>query len=601
MAQDQEKGWKRFQRLRFDRKQALKRLRRVETVSVRHAHKFILKRWRNVRDVRGIVVVWLMAVGCLIGAAGLQFLWDRQSYEVAASALGGTYAEAIFGPVDTLNPLFADTPAEDAVSQLVFSRLLTYDKTGHLNYDAVKKLQSSKDGLVYTVTLRSDIFWHDGQRLDADDVMFTVGLLKDPITRTQIRGWDNIQAVKKGTYTIEFTLQSVYTPFESALTFPILPAHIFEGVEHDAVREHDFSGNPVGSGPFAFRLLQDTEQAEKKIIHLVANKQYYKSSPKLARFQILVATNDNVVQAALATNEVNGASGLSREFTYRLPEKRYTVQTQPIQAGVYALLNNDSDILSDKAVRRALQYATNTQEVREKVGGDVPEMGLPYTSFHIDATDEAGKPKPPRYNPGQAKKLLDRAGWKLDSDGVRTKNGKPLRLAVVTTKNADYERALETIAGQWRSIGVEVDTRIIDAADPTQSFVQSVLQPRAYDVLLYQLTIGGDPDVFAYWHSSQAVARGLNLANYSSPVADDILSSARAAVSDELRTAKHAAFARQWIEDAPAIGLYQAITRTAVGKSVGGMQQDASLVMPYARYGEAYLWTVGNRTVYKTP
>ena len=596
MSDERERGWKQFQGLRFDKKQTLKRLRRAETVSVRHAHKFVLKRWRNVRDVRHIVIIWLIAVSCLIGAAGMQLYWDQRSYQTTAGALGGTYAEAITGPIGTLNPLFADTPAAEAVGKLVFSSLLSHDKTGNLNYDLAKKVTVSKDQKTYTVDLRSDVLWHDGKKLTADDVIFTVELLKDTSTRTLIRGWDDIKVQKKGDYVVSFSLKSPYAPFESALTFPIVPKHILGEVAHDAVREHGFSNNPVGSGPFKFRLLQDTDVVGKRIVHLVANDQYYNGAPKLARFQVLVVPNDEAMLSALRLNEVNGASGVTRNVLGQLPEKRYEVHTQRIQSGVYALLNNDSEVLSSKAVRLALQKVTNTEEIRKKVGGDVSALDLPYTGLQI----HGNVPKAPVYDLKAAGKILDKAGWKLDGK-IRKKKGKELRLSVVTTKSTDYERALETLIGQWRQLGIAIDEKVIDAADPTQNFVQSTLQPRAYDVLLYQLTMGRDPDVFAYWHSSQAVARGLNLANYSNPLADDILSSARASETDALRNAKHLAFAKQWLEDAPAIGLYQSVTHSGVAHSVKGMSPSAELVSPAQRYGEARYWTVGERTVYRTP
>lgn len=599
MASEHEKqrNWKRFQRLRFDKKQTLTRLRKAETASVRHAHKFILKRWRNVRDVRRVIIFWMAAVGCLIGAAGLQMYWDRQSYQTTVGAVGGTYAEAIRGPVDTLNPLFASTPAAEAVDQLVFSRLLTYDSTGNLNYDLAERVEKSDDQLTYTITLRPNVQWHDEKTLTAEDVVFTVDLIKDASTRTQIRGWDSIEARAVDERTVEFTLDSVYAPFESALTFPIVPKHILQNVPHDKIREHTFSDEPIGSGPFVFRLLQDVDTSGKRMIHLAANQKYYDSPPKLSRFQLLVLPDEEAVLKALMLNEVNGVSGVSSRLIDNLPKDRYDVRTQPIQAGVYALLNNDSEILSDKAVRQALQHATSTEEIRRRVGYDVPAISSPYTNLQLDQSQI----QKPEYNPEKAAQLLEKAGWKLDNDGIRKKGNKELRISVVTTKSSDYERALETLIGQWRQAGVEVEERIIDASDPTQNFIQSTLQPRSYDVLLYQLTMGRDPDVFAYWHSSQAVARGLNLSNYSSPIADDILSSARAANNRELRNAKHLAFAKQWINDAPAIGLYQPVIHTVIGRSVGGMSRDMTIVSPVHRYNEATRWTVGEQTVYKTP
>lgn len=595
---DKEKGWRRFQKLSFDKKQTLKRIRKVEITSMRHAHKFILRRWRNVRDVRRIVIIWAVAVGCLIGAAGLQLSWDRQSYQTEAGAKGSTYAEAAIGPIDTLNPLFADSPAEDAVSQLLFSRILTYDATGSLSYDLAKNIQVSDSRLVYKVDLRDDVRWHDGRALTADDVVFTVNLLKDPMTRTQIRGWDSIAVEKRGDYTVEFTLESAYAPFESALaTFPILPKHILGNIAHESVREDKFSNDPIGSGPFSFRLLQDIDTASgRRFVHLAANKYYYKGVPKLAKVQILAVPDEAAMIKALRLNEVNGATGLTRTGAGSLPEKRYVAATQAVQGGVYALLNNDSEILSDKKVRKALQRATNTDEIRKKLGAEIPAMPLPYTDLQI----HGNVPKVPSFDIKAARTLLDEAGWKLDGN-ARKKDGKELRLSVVTTKNNEYERALESLIGQWRQLGIIIDEKTIDASDPTQNFVQSVLQPRAYDVLIYQLTIGRDPDVFAYWHSSQAVARGLNLSNYSSELADDILASARTSKSPALRNAKHLAFARQWIDDAPAIGLYQSTVTSVTTNSVRGINQNDILVSPDQRYSSILYWTVGSRTVYKTP
>lgn len=596
---DQEKRWRRFQKISFDKKQTLKRIRKVEVTSIRHAHKFILKRWRNVRDVRRIVVFWIATVGCLIAAAGLQLAWDRQSYQAEAGALDSIYAEAAIGPIQTLNPLFADTPAEEAVSRLLFSRIFTYDATGNLNYDLAKKVEVSDNNLVYTITLRSDVLWHDGRKLTADDVVFTTELLKDASTRAQIRGWDTITITKKDDFVVEFSLKSAYAPFESALTFPVLPKHILGDVPHESIREHSFSNNPVGSGPFSFRLLQDVEASgERRFVHLSANKHYYRGAPKLARVQILSVPDEAAVLNALKLNEVNGASGLSVAAMKTLSQnQRYVTMSQPIQGGVYALMNNDSEILSDVKVRRALQRATNTEEIRKKLGDNIPALDLPYTDLQL----HGNVPKVPSFDLAEAGRLLDEAGWQMGSNGTRVKEGKELRLSVVTTKNDEYQKALETLLGQWRQLGIAIDERVIDASDPTQNFVQSTLQPRAYDVLIYQLMIGRDPDVFAFWHSSQAVARGLNLSNYASDLADDILTSARSTRGAALRNTKHIAFAKQWLDDAPAIGLYQSTVNSVVTRSVRGVNQNDVIVAPDERFNSVLYWTVGDRTVYKTP
>jgi peptide/nickel transport system substrate-binding protein len=182
----------------------------------------------------------------------------------------------------------------------------------------------------------------------------------------------------------------------------------------------------------------------------------------------------------------------------------------------------------------------------------------------------------------------------------RKKDGLPLKLTVVTTKNNDFEKALEGVRDQWRSLGITVTTSIVDPTDPAQNVVQNVLQPRNYDVLLYQLTIGGDPDVYAYWHSSQA-SNGFNFSNYSNAVSDEALTSARSRVEPQLRNAKYLTFARQWLADAPAIGLFQATTQYVYSKSVHALPEKEVLISPGDRYGDVLYWSVGDRLVQRTP
>jgi peptide/nickel transport system substrate-binding protein len=208
-------------------------------------------------------------------------------------------------------------------------------------------------------------------------------------------------------------------------------------------------------------------------------------------------------------------------------------------------------------------------------------------------------PAKPVYDTNRANQLLDEAGWVVQGD-VRMKDGKPLALNVVTTKNNDFETALEILAKQWRALGVTVSTTIVDPSDPSQNVVQDILQPRQYDVLLYQLTIGGDPDVYAYWHSSQANS-GLNFSNYENSISDDALASARSRVEPDLRNAKYITFANQWLSDVPAIGLYQATMQYVHTKSVHALPEDFVLVSPADRYNGVRFWSVGDRIVYTTP
>ncbi len=572
-------------------------MKKVEGATVKHARRFVFKRWDSFREVRRRIALWVLATGVVIGAASLQFWWYQQDYRTTAAASDGTYAEAVLGPVDTLNPIFARSSAEESASELLFSRLLKYDKTGRLNYDLASDMKMSEDQKTYTVKIRTDARWSDGTYVQARDVVFTVDLLKNPATRATLTGWGDIKASVVDEKTVAFELPAVYSAFPHALRFlPILPEHVLRGIEPAQLRESSFSTHPVGSGPFTLRLLQDVDTSQgRKIVHMARNDSYYKGSPKLSRIQLHVYKDSDAIERALATSEVNAASDLPISVANKVNTQRYTVEQHPVNSGVYALFNTTGAILQDQKVRHALQVGTDTAAVRKAVSSALPELYLPV--IHSQLTGEL--PAAPVFDTKRAAALLDEAGWKLENN-VRKKDGETLSLSVVTTKNPDFEKALEVLSRQWRALGITVTTNIVDPNDATQNVAQDYLQPRRYDVLLYQLTIGGDPDVYAWWHSSQA-SSGFNFSNYKNAISDDALASARTRVEPALRNAKYVTFARQWLNDAPAIGLYQSTSQYVHSEGVRTIPADVSLVSATDRYGNVLNWTAGTQTVFTTP
>jgi peptide/nickel transport system substrate-binding protein len=597
---EEKRGWKQFQKLTFDSKKFSKRVQKAEGATTRHARKFIVTRLDNIRNVRRHIIGWLLLVGLMIVAVGAQFMWFQQSYQTTAAARGGTYAEASIGPIETLDPLFASSSAEIAASRLLFSSLYSYDPTGHLRGDLAENIQADSTGTAYTVKLREDAYWHDGAHLTAEDVVFTINLIKDPETRSPLRvNWQDVAVKAIDDTTVHFQLPAVYAAFPNALTFSVLPEHILGEVAPGAIRENTFSNSPIGSGPFSFRLLQTAADASRthKIVHMTAYEKYYGGLPMLNRFEVHAYDNQEAIMGALRTGEVSAAADLTGTDASRIDQHNYTVTSQPINSGVYALLNNESPILKDKNVRIALQLATDTKAIRDELAMGVPPLDLPFIDGQLAGGDISHPGAPDR---SRAAALLDSEGWVL-ADGVRKKGDQKLELTIATTKNAQYEKALESLVGQWRKVGVTIHTNIVNTADPSINFVQDILQQRNYDVLLYELSIGADPDVYAYWHSSQIGERGYNFSNYANSIADAALASARSRLEPDLRNAKYKAFAKQWVEDVPAIGLYQPVAQYVANKHVQSIDPNAKLISSYDRYSNILNWSVNQKSVYKTP
>ena len=585
-------------KLRLGYKRLALRVKHAEGATQRHASRFILRRIENVRLVMTEIMIWLAAIALLIAGLGIQYSWNSQGSKKDGAKSGGVYVEGVIGNISTLNPLLAASEPEQAVSRLLFSSLYNYDVTGALHTDLVESM-TVKDDKVYTIKLRNAV-WHDGKKLTAEDVVYTINLIKNPQVRSPLRvNWLDISARAIDDSTVEFMLPAVYAGFSHALTFPVIPKHILQSVSPSSMREADFSSNPVGSGPFAVKRVQTSESTSSTdVVRMEPNTKYYGAVSTLSRLELRSYGNESLLVKAVNSGEVSAASGLSLSAADNIKSKQYSTKHWLLNKGVYLLMNNRSQTLQDARVRRALRYATDTSSIRATVGDNVARLDTPILQSQI-----AQKlPAAPDHNLDKAKALLKEAGWTYNQGQWKGKDGRPLAVAVTTSSGRDeYKKIVDALKQQWSKLGVDVQLREIDTSSTTTSFVQSVLQPRDYDALLYELELGADPDVFAYWHSSQASASGYNFANYSNRTVDNDLVGGRSRTNSALRAAKYIQFVNQWLNDTPAIGLYQSVGSYVLNNGASIVEPRGSLNTMNDRYADVTTWSTGRASVYKTP
>lgn len=585
-------------KLRLGYKRLALRVKHAEGATQRHASRFILRRIENVRLVMTEIMIWLAAIALLIAGLGIQYSWNSQGSKKDGAKSGGVYVEGVIGNISTLNPLLAASEPEQAVSRLLFSSLYNYDVTGALHTDLAESM-TVKDDKVYTIKLRNAV-WHDGKKLTAEDVVYTINLIKNPQVRSPLRvNWLDISARAIDDSTVEFMLPAVYAGFSYALTFPVIPKHILQSVSPSSMREADFSSNPVGSGPFAVKRVQTSESTSSTdVVRMEPNTKYYGAVSTLSRLELRAYGNESLLVKAVNSGEVSAASGLSLSAADNIKSKQYSTKHWLLNKGVYLLMNNRSQTLQDARVRQALRYATDTSSIRATVGDNVARLDTPILQSQI-----AQKlPAAPDYNLDKAKALLKEAGWTYNQGQWKGKDGRPLAVAVTTSSGRDeYKKIVDALKQQWSKLGVDVQLREIDTSSTTTSFVQSVLQPRDYDALLYELELGADPDVFAYWHSSQASASGYNFANYSNRTVDNDLVGGRSRTNSALRAAKYIQFVNQWLNDAPAIGLYQSVGSYVLNNGASIVEPRGSLNTMNDRYADVTTWSTGRASVYKTP
>lgn len=468
---------------------------------------------------------------------------------------GGLYSEGMLGSYTNSNPIFATNDVDSSVSKLLFSSLLTYSQENQLVGDLASDWSVDAEGTTYTINLRQDVEWHDGEGFDADDVLFTYKSIQDPDARSPyFSSWQGIEIQAVDKYTITMKLPNVLASFPYSLTTGILPEHILSDLDADELRGDLFNTVlPVGTGPFEWSDVEvrgDTAEDREQRIALRASDKYYDGRPNISEFIIRAFLDEQTLADAYSKGELNAVAGA---LSISLDGGSTNEINIPLTGGVMVFLNNSSEAFKDKKVRQAVTMATNTNEIiaaqeRSTVGIDGPL--LPEHIGYRKNVTQLG------FNIAKANKILDEAGWKLNKEtGVREKSGKSLVININTLSNSEYASVATMLQKQWKVAGIDVNISSL-----AQRELQSVIEDRSYDALMYGIVMGLDPDQFAYWHSTQADPRSqrrLNFSEYKSSKADSALEAGRTRTDPKLRAAKYLPFLQTWRDDSPAIALYR--------------------------------------------
>lgn len=588
--------WRRFEQIRNPR-HIRRRLRKIETSTLKHGHTFIVARWQNIRLVRRQIIGWLLLTSVLIVSIILQVGIMRSSYQHADALEGGTFAEGVVGDLKSLNPILAQTGPERAVSKLFFAGLLKYDESGRLINDLAERVTISEGGKRYTVTLKPNLKWQNGAELTTKDVVFTFETIKNPDVRSPMQPvWSNVVISQPQKGVVQFDLAEPYAPFAHSLTTGIIPATSFEDKTAD-IRTSSFDKQPITNGPFAFRNMQVIDEtAGRFTVHGIANPHYNAGKVKLNRFQLHVYPGQDELRRAFLSGEINAAADFSTQDVKQLKSaKNIEVKEGLLNNVVLAIFNTTGPMLQDVNLRKALVVGTDRSAIiKDALSGYGRKLDSPMPTALLQKNSPSSQAA---YDFKSADEQLTKLGWVKGTDGTRTKDGQPLKLSVAALNTGDYPKVLEKLTEQWSRLGVQSETVLVNPEDA----LQNLLAPRAYDALVYELPISSDPDVYAYWHSSQADERGLNLANLRSGKIDDTLVSARSRYEPDLRLAKYETFINDWLAEAPGVVLYQSTLHYVSNSNVKTFKDGASLSEPTDRYQNVRYWSVTEGLVNNTP
>ncbi len=546
-------------RLRW-RRQIRKSKKQVADVSAetdKRLDKFVLRRISRLVTVRRFVVMWVLLLAVSFIGVYIQMQQLSPYYQEVRAVPGGTYREGVIGSFTNANPLYATGSVDGAVSKLLFSSLYTFDGYNQLVPDLAIGYEVDDTGLEYIVSLRDDVYWHDGERFTAEDVVFTYETIANADARSPLfSSWKDTELEVIDEHTVRFDLPNPFVSFPLALTNGIVPKHILEEVPPRQLRSHVFNtAQPVGTGPFSWDTLEVvglTSDTREERLAFSAYDDYHRGRPNIDRFVLRTFRAEERLIESFIDRDIYAMAGIDNASHELLEDHEHHQYVVPLTGQVGVFFKTSTPVFEERAVRQALVRFIDTDEVLASIEGPVAPSDSPLLSFHQGYDNDLTQLS---YDPEQAEKILRDAEWEKGEDGVWQKDDIKLEFSLVALNSSDGRAVIQALQQQWSEHGVRVE-----AALQQEEELQSTIANHEFSALLHGISIGPDPDVYAFWHSSQAevlAENRLNFSEYKSGAADESLESGRTRSDDELRSVKYEPFLEAWRRDAPALMLYQ--------------------------------------------
>lgn len=508
---------------------------------------------------------------------------ERDTAHAPKGPVGGTIVVSASADADVLLPPLTITVLGKQVVDQIFDNLADAGPALNTVGDAgfTPRLSDgwswASDSMAVSFHINPRARWHDGVPVRADDVRYTVQLVKDTSLASPLASnLDNVDSVS----VVDSLAARVWfhqrTPdaFFKIATLAILPSHLLKGTAPAALRESTLARAPVGSGRFRFGAWDRSAR-----IVLVADTANYRGRPNVDRVIWLVSADYGAAALRFLGGNADFLDVVKPELVSQVKAKGGDLLVSPgsLDYGYVAFnLRNAANsgphpIFGDRGTRRALAMAVDRETLVRSV---FDTLGLvahgPATRILATSDTTLGIP----YDPERAGRILDSLGWRRGSDGMRNRAGKALAFSlIVPSSSAVRQKVAVVLQEQWRKAGVAVRIEPIEI-----NTFGARMDARKFESLLNGWHIDPTPSsVREEWASSEIRNGGYNATSYRNPAFDAIIDSA----VKEMDPARSAALYRRGyrilVEDAPAIWLYELRNAQAVSKRIHpvGIRPDA--------------------------
>jgi peptide/nickel transport system substrate-binding protein len=471
-----------------------------------------------------------------------------------------------------LNPVLNSASPTLDMSMFYYSWTVRYDQNAKPFPDAVSEIPTvqngdvSKDGLTLKYKLRHNMKWQDGPPVTCNDLKFTWQVVMNPHNNVVTTdGYKDIASIDcSNPYVAVVRMKKVYAPFLQQLwsvngNAPILPEHLLAKYNDDkgSFNTAPYNSLPVGSGPFKVVQWQRGQEVRMEV-----NPDFYLGRPKLNEVVYKILPDENTAETQLQTHELDMlalGTGLKWPQYQQLaadPKNGLIATRVDAFQWTHIDFNLKQPIVSDVQVRRAIAYATDKNEIVQKIahGSAIPADTdqQPHYSWAY-TTDIVHYP----YDPAKARQLLEADGWKVGPDGIRVKDGQRLEFTLSTQTESTNGKAIQTVLQrQWREVGVQADIKNYPSDEFFDNSTNGILQGGHYDAAGFSWAGAADPDDSAIYSGDNLAPHGQNAMFWNNPIATAAMNDALKTVDQARRKKDYVIVQQQLALDVPTIILY---------------------------------------------
>ena len=518
--------------------------------------------------------------------------------ETGEKKTGGTLITGIKEASGNFNPAYYSAAYDGYIVDMVFDKLILMDVNGEYQPSAAESFEFSEDKKDITFKMRKDMTFSDGEKVTADDVVFTYKFMSDPSYTgrygSYVKDLAGYEEYRKGDttefkgvvavdeYTVKFSFKESLRTNLANCDFQIMPEHYYGAnwKVGDTSTIGSITTKPMGSGPYTLEKFQ-----EKEFASLKRNPNYYGEGYQIENVVCKFVTDTTEI-VELTSKEVDLLPSVivPKKISEAKAKDFLTFNKYERSGYGYTKLNCESGPTAEKAVRQALYYSFNLKEFvnsyyKEEETGDVlaKTQYHPFSQLSWNIDDKLlGEMTQYDFDLEKAKSILDEAGWKVGSSGYREKAGKVMELNVAAMPDSEI---LSTLIPMWeRDWGEGLKIKLNIAYLEFNTLLDYVLYNSDENVdkwsIYFMANTIPTPDphtIYGSIHSDEIGSGKDNECRYSNPEVDKLLDEAKGMDKEESKP-HYAKIAKILNDEAPIVPVYANTYFDMYNKKVKGLE-----------------------------